>query len=145
MTDTRESAVQITNYLFFDGQCAEAFRFYAQTLGGKLERLLTAGESPAGASMPAEARNRIMNAYLSFGDQALRGSDWMAERPYEPPQGFYVSLSLEAEGEARRIFKTLAEGGAVRMPIEKTFFAACFGMLVDRFGIPWMIIGRRTP
>jgi PhnB protein len=136
--------MRITNYLFFDGRCAEAFRFYAQALGGKLERLLTAGESPGGEAMPAEARARIMHAYLTFGDQVLMGSDWMADRPFEPPQGFYVTLDIEESSQAERIFAALAADGTIRVPLETTFFAARFGMLVDRFGIPWMIIGRRT-
>ncbi|HEX5340789.1 MAG TPA: VOC family protein [Gammaproteobacteria bacterium] len=131
--------MQITNYVFFDGRCAEAFRFYEQLLGGKIKALLRAGDVPGSEAVPAVARERIMHAYLSLGDQGLMGSDWMAERPFEPPQGFYVALSIEDLGEAERVFKALAEGGTVRASFEPTFFAPGFGMLVDRFGVPWMI------
>lgn len=131
--------MQITNHLFFDGQCADAFRFYEQLLGGTLRALVPAGEMPGEHAVPAASRDRIMHAYLQLGDQALMGSDWLAERPFEPPQGFYVSLSLDNTGEAERTFEALAEGGTVHMKFEPTFFAHGFGMLVDRFGIPWMV------
>ena len=131
--------MQITNHLFFDGQCAEAFRFYEQLLGGKLKALLPAGDVPGDNAVPAASRDKIMHAYLLLGNQALMGSDWLADRPFEPPQGFYVSLSIDPLSEAERIFNSLAENGTVRTPFAPTFFAHGFGMLVDRFGIPWMI------
>ncbi|MGH8401029.1 MAG: VOC family protein [Gammaproteobacteria bacterium] len=131
--------MQITNYVFFDGRCAEAFRFYEQLLGGKIEALLRAGDVPGGETTSAAARDRIMHARLIIGDQALMGSDWMAERPFEPPQGFYVSLYIEDVAVAKRTFDALTEGGAIRVAFAPTFFAHGFGMLVDRFGVPWMI------
>jgi PhnB protein len=131
--------MQLTNYLFFDGQCKAAFGFYEQALRGRIDMMLPASEGPGGDAMPTAPGERIMHARLTLGDQMLMGSDWMAERPFESPQGFFVSLSVDTAAEAERVFAALAEGGQVRTPLETTFFAARFGMLVDRFGIPWMV------
>jgi len=131
--------MSLTAYLFFDGQCEAAFTFYAQCLHGKLDMLLRASEAPGCEAMPTATRDRIMHARLSIGDQVLMGSDWMSDKPFERSQGFYVSLGVGSVAEAGRMFAALAENGEVRMPLEKTFFSAAFGMLVDRFGTPWMV------
>ncbi|MGA9423401.1 MAG: VOC family protein [Rhodanobacteraceae bacterium] len=131
--------MKLIPYLFFDGECRVAFEFYAECLRGKIEMVSKAGDAPGGESMPAAARERIMHVRLAVGGQTLMGSDWMADRPFERPQGFSVSLDVESVAEAERIFAAFAEDGTVRMPLEKTFFAERFGMLVDRFGISWMI------
>jgi PhnB protein len=131
--------MQLTNYLFFDGQCKAAFEYYEQCLRGHNDMMLPASEGPNGDAMPEAAGNRIMHARLTIGEQALMGSDWMAEQPFERPQGFSVSLGVDSTAEAERVFAALADGGQVRTPLEATFFAARFGMLVDRFGIPWMV------
>lgn len=130
--------MQINAYLFFDGRCAEAFQFYERVLGGKIDFMQTAGESPARDQMPPEQHDSIMHVRMSVGDQVLMGSD--APPPhFEQPRGFYVSLGIEDPAEAERIFNALAEGAQVRMPLQKTFWAGRFGMLVDRFGTPWMV------
>jgi PhnB protein len=131
--------MQLNPYLNFDGQCAEAFRFYEQLLGGKIETMLTRGESPVAGEVPAAWHDRILHARLTVGDQVLMGSDGPPGE-YEKPQGIYISLQVDTPGDARRIFEALAQGGAVTVPFEKTFWAAGgFGMLVDRFGTPWMV------
>lgn len=130
--------VKVTPYLNFNGQCAEAFRFYEQLFGGKIEYLATFGETPAMENVPAEMSDRVMHATLTFGGQSLMGSDGMPDR-YQKPQGTYVSLHFKDTAEGERIFNALAENGSVEMPFEKTFWAAGFGMLTDRFGIPWMV------
>ena len=131
--------MRVNPYLNFDGQCAEAFRLYERVLGGKIEAMMTYGESPMGGEVPAESRDRVLHARLVVGDQALMASDSPPEM-YQKPQGLHVSLNVEQPADAQRIFDALAENGTVTMPFEKTFWAAGgFGMLVDRFGTPWMV------
>jgi PhnB protein len=139
MTTTKSNPVQAVNpYLIFDGQCEAAFKFYEQCLGGKIEAMITNGNSPIVDQVPVERHNQILHARLVVGDQVLMGSDSPPEH-YEKPQGFSVSLNIDAPAEAERIFNTLAEKGTVRLPLQETFWAARFGMLVDQFGTPWMI------
>ncbi|HXU44720.1 MAG TPA: VOC family protein [Thermoanaerobaculia bacterium] len=128
-------------YLFFDGNCAEAMRFYESALGGKIEMMSTHAESPMAAEAPPGMADRIMHARLALDGQALMASDAMAGEPYEGMKNFSLSLSYPTAEEAKRIFGVLAEGGRVNMPIEKTFWSEAFGMLVDRFGTPWMVSG----
>jgi PhnB protein len=130
--------VQINPYLHFNGQCEEAFNFYAQCLGGKIDFMLTYAGTPVEQHVPAEWQSKILHATLAVGDQILQGADGPPET-YKEPQGFSVSLNLKDPAKAERIFHTLAENGKVQMPLQKTFWAALFGMLVDQFGIPWMI------
>ena len=125
-------------YLLFNDQCEAAFKFYEQCLGGKIEAMITNGNSPMADKIPAERHDKILHARLVVGDQVLMGSDCPPEH-YEKPQGFSVSLNIDTPTEAERIFRSLAENGGVRMPLQQTFWAARFGMLVDQFGIPWMI------
>jgi PhnB protein len=87
---------------------------------------------------PPEWRNKIMHARLTVGDAVLMGSDSPPDH-FEEMKGFYVALNIEAPADAERIFHALAENGTVRMPLQETFWAARFGMLVDQFGVPWMI------
>ncbi|MBW4619004.1 MAG: VOC family protein [Cyanosarcina radialis HA8281-LM2] len=130
--------MQVNPYLMFDGQCEAAFKFYEQCLGGKIEAMMTYKESPMAEETPLESRDRIMHASLNVGEQVLMGSDEPSDR-METPQGFYVSLHFKDPVEAERIFYALTEKGTVKMPLQETFWAARFGMLVDRFGTPWMI------
>ncbi len=126
-------------YLSFDGSCAEAFRFYEQVFGGKIDGMFTFGESPMADQTPPELRDKVMHARLVVGDQAIMASDAPPGR-YSKPQGLYVSIHVDKAADAQRIFNALAENGTVEMPFEKTFWAAGgFGMLVDRFGTPWMV------
>ena len=130
--------MQIHPYLLFKGDCEQAFQYYEKALGGKIEAMIRHEGTPAEAHVSSEWRRKIMHARLAVGDQALMGSDAPLER-FERPQGFSVSLQVKSPAEAERVFNSLAEGGTVRMPLQQTFWSARFGMLVDRFGIPWMI------
>lgn len=134
--------MQLNPYLFFDGQCEAAFRFYETTLGGKIVAMMTNEEAPEGAEMPAENkdawRKKIMHARLVLGETVLMGSD-TPPAYREGVKGFFVTVNIADAATAERVFHALVEGGTVRMPIAETFFAHRFGMLVDRFGIPWMI------
>jgi PhnB protein len=124
-------------YLNFDGTCREAFEFYAGLLGGELE-IITHGGSPIAGEVPSEMHDAVLNAYLKAGDFELMASDVPAGR-HSGMSGVYVSLHLDDVSQAERIWAGLMDGGEVQMPLEQTFWAARFGMGVDRFGTPWMI------
>ena len=123
--------------LSFDGQCEAAFKFYERCLNGKITFMLTWGDSPMANDPPQEWSSKIVHATLVVGNTRLQGSD-PAPGSYESPRGFGITLS-PSEGDAERLFTELAEGGTVRMPLQKTFWAVHFGVLTDRFGIPWVI------
>jgi PhnB protein len=125
-------------HLHFRGNCAEAFRFYAETLGGKIVFAMTYGESPAGAETPRDFRDKIIHARLDFGGQFLLGCDAPPDR-FQTPQGFNVMAAIDQPDDAERAFKALSDGGTITMPFGETFWAKRFGMCTDRFGIPWMI------
>jgi len=126
-------------YLFFDGNCAEAMRFYARVFGGRIELMQTFGESPASADVAPDKANRIMHARLVIDGRVLMASDAVTDEPFEGARGFALSMNYESVAEAHRVFQELADGGTVQMPVQETFWAAAFGMLVDRYGTPWMI------
>ena len=123
--------------LSFDGQCEAAFKFYERCMNGKITFMLTYGDSPMARDAPAEWSGKIAHATLVIGSTRLLGSD-PAPGAYEMPKGFCIMLS-PAEPDAERLFADLAEGGTVQLPLQQTFWAARFGMLRDRFGIPWAI------
>ena len=130
--------MQLNPHLHFNGQCEAAFKFYEKCLGGKIVVLMTYGESPAVEQTPPDWGNKIIHGTLALGDQVLTGADVPPDE-YEKPKGFYVLLNVGGAAEADRIFNALAEMGAVQMPVQETFWALRFGMLVDQFGTPWMI------
>ena len=136
--------MRLNPYLFFDGTCAEAFAFYAATLGGKVLMSTTVGESPMAGHLPAEQHHKILHARVAIGDQVLMGSDSTMEAA-ERAGGFTVTLTVDEPAEAERVFAALAEGGTVRMPLQETFWAHRFGTVADRFGTPWMVNCERTP
>jgi PhnB protein len=130
--------MRLNPHLTFNGQCEAAFKFYEKCLGGKIVMMMTYGDSPMAEQTPPDWRKNIIHATLALGDQVLTGADTAPER-YQKPQGFSVLLNVGATAEADRIFKVLAEKGTVQMPIQETFWALRFGMLVDQFGTPWTI------
>jgi PhnB protein len=132
---------QLDVYLTFNGNCADAMRFYERTLNGKLEMLMTHAESPMAAQAPPGSADRIMHARLVIDGRVLMASDSMVGQPYEGMKGFSLSLIYPTVADAQRVFDALAKGGQVHMPLQKMFWAEAFGMLVDRFGTPWMING----
>jgi PhnB protein len=142
-----EHTMQLNPYLTFNGQCEAAFKFYEKALDGKIEAMFPHAGTPAESHVPAEWRNKILHARLSVGNSILMGSDCPPAGPgrYEEPRGFSVSLQIKEPAEAERIFHALAEKGMVKMPIQQTFWSVRFGMLVDRYGIPWMINCEEAP
>jgi PhnB protein len=129
-------------YLFFDGRCEEAIEFYRDTLGAKVTVLMRFKDSPEPhqpGMLPPGAENKVMHASFSIGDATLLASDGrcLGKPKFE---GFSLTLSVPNDAEAERLFASLGEGGQVQMPLTTTFFSSRFGMLADRFGVPWMII-----
>ncbi len=130
--------MQMNPYLLFNGQCEAAFKTYADCLGGKIEAMIPHSGTPAEQGVPPEWRDKMLHARMTVGNEVLMGSD-APPGHYQEPQGFSVSLEVKDPAEGERIFRALADKGAVHMPFQKTFWAERFGMLTDRFGTPWMI------
>lgn len=130
--------MQFNPYLNFGGNCEEAFRFYADLLGGKIEMMQTFGDSPMAKDTPADWHGKVMHASLTVDGRQLMGSDGPADRR-EKMQGFALALAAKDVAEAERLFSALSEGGTVVMPLQETFWAERFGMATDRFGTPWMV------
>ena len=132
--------MKVNTFLNYGGNCAEAFRFYEKHLGGKIEMMMTRGEMPGQSDDVApESKNSIVYASMTIGGTSIMASDVPADR-FQPMRSVYLSLGLDSDAEAERLFKLLAEGGELFMPMQDTFFASRFAMLRDKFGTSWMII-----
>jgi PhnB protein len=129
-------------YLGFNGNCAEAMRFYEVALDGKLEILMSGADSPMAAQIPQEFAHRILHARLALKDGGyLYGGDAPAHIPFEGIRGTSIALNFATTEEANRVFDKLSPGGKINMPMAPSFWAKSFGMLVDRFGTPWIVNG----
>ena len=126
-------------YLFFGGNCREAFTRYQEVLGGEVT-ILTMKDVP-GETPPPEMADVVIHAALTDGDNVLMGSDDPTTDSFGPVQGMMVTYDAADVAEANRVFDALAEGGTVNQALEPTFFSVAFGMCTDRFGTPWMIVG----
>jgi PhnB protein len=127
-------------YVNFAGTCAEAFRFYEQHLGGTITMLMTHGQAPDQSKVNPDWKDAVLHARISIGGTELMGADIPTAQPM---RSSYLSLNVETDAEAERIFSALSDGGEVFMPMQETFFATRFGQLRDRFGLNWMIIHER--
>jgi PhnB protein len=127
--------VKLAVHLTFAGHCADAFRFYQRVLGGTDLRTFRWGDAPGSSDMPADW---LVHASLTLGGYELMGAD-VATAQYERPRGFYVYHAVATRADAERIFAALSDGGSVVMPLSQTFWSPCFGVLVDRYGVPWEI------
>jgi PhnB protein len=130
--------MQMTTYLSFRGQCEEAFKFYQESLGAHLGPIFRYAGTPLADQVPADWQDKVMHGSLTVGEHVLMGGDVAPDR-YEEPQGISLSLQITDTTEAEHVFRELSKNGRVVMPLEKTFWAARFGMVVDRFGIPWLV------
>ena len=130
----------LTTYVNFSGRCAEAFRFYEQHLGGKIGDDDDARAISRPEPDPADWRHAVLHARMDLGGTTLLGADIPNAQPM---RSAYLSLDVESDGEAERIFSALADGGRTFMPMQETFFATRFGQLQDQFGINWMILHAR--
>jgi PhnB protein len=129
-------------YLAFNGNCAEAMKFYERALGGKLELLMRNADSPFAAQTPKEHADRIMHARLALpGGGSLYAGDCPPQMPYGGIQGLSLTLNFDTVEEATRAFNALGDGGKIVMELQPMFWAKIWGMLTDRFGTPWIING----
>lgn len=133
-------------YLAFNGNCAEAMRFYERALGGKIEIMMSGADSPMAADIPKESAHRILHARLALSDGGLLyAGDAPEHMPYEGIKGVSITLNYESVSEAKKVFDALAAGGQVTMPMQAAFWAKTWGMLVDKFGTPWIVNGELLP
>jgi PhnB protein len=136
--------MNLTFHIAFDGCCEEAFRLYERCLGGKLITMLKWSDTPMAAEAPPGFADKILHATLQIGASTLAGADSMPDQ-YEAPKGFHVLLGIADPTEAERVFAALAEGGNITVPLQKTFWAAVFGVVTDRFGVSWEINCETAP
>jgi len=134
--------MKLTTYLNYGGNCAQAFRFYEQHLGGKITEIATHGQVPGGSNVPPDMKDSVMHARMSIGGTEIMASDVQPDR-FQPMRSVYLALSAGSTEEAERIYGLLSEGAEIFMPMQETFFAFRFGMLRDKFGTSWMIIHER--
>ena len=133
--------MSLSTYLFFDGNCREAFEFYRSVFGGEFSALMTFGDGPSEMNVPEEERERIMHVSLPIGSGVLMGSDSTSAFGPAPVAGDNFAISIEGESREHcdEVLAKLSEGGTVKMPMDETFWGAYFGCWIDRFGINWMI------
>ena len=143
---SQAAGLQPIPYLSFNGNCAEAMRYYEKVLGGTIKVMMSGAQSPMADQIPKEFANRILNAQLELpGGSFLYAGDAPAHVPYEGIKGVTIALNYDRIEDAEAIFNTLVEGGQVTMPFGPTFWAKKFGMLIDKFGVPWIINGELQP
>jgi PhnB protein len=130
--------MQVNPYLFYNGNCEAALKYYQKVLGAQIEAILTYDGGPAEMPVPPEYKKKVMHSKITIDGEVLMASD-APPGHFHQPQGFSVALQVEDPADAERRFKALAEGGTVNMPFGKTFFSRGFGMCVDQFGQPWMV------
>jgi PhnB protein len=130
--------MKIHAYLTFNGQCEEAFKFYADCLNGSLE-LMRFGESPEARNVPEQFHQRVMHVCLTSGDQMLMAADSIPGMPYEGIKGCSISLQVENVPEAERLYETSSANGRVQLELQATAWATRFAVFTDQFGVSWMI------
>ena len=129
--------MQLHTYVNYGGNCEQAFRYYEQHLGGKITMLMRHGEQPGPSGAPADWNGKVLHARMSLAGTELLGADIPG---YEPMRSAYLSLTVDSDAEADRVFGLLSDGGQIFMPMQETFFASRFAMLRDRFGTSWMLL-----
>ena len=134
--------MRLNTYLNYGGNCAQAFRFYEEHLGGKIIAMTTHGQMPDPSSVDPNWKDKVLHARITLGETALFGADVPADR-FKPMRSAYLTLSGDSIAEAERIYALLSEGGEIFMPMEETFFAYRFAMFRDKFGTSWMLINER--
>src|SRR5207253_264166 len=132
--------MKMNTYVNFSGSCTEAFRYYEKHLGAKVGMMMTHAQSPVQGRVNPDWKDAILHARLSIGDTELMGADIPNA---EPMRSAYLTLGMDSDTDAERVFSALSDGGQVLMPIQETFFASRFGQVRDRFGINWMILHER--
>jgi PhnB protein len=134
--------MQVQPYLFFDGKAEEAAEFYRRALGAEVTMLMRFKESPDPGSCAPGSEEKVTHMSLQIGKTQILASDGHCTgKPNF--QGFGLTITVDSEAEADRVFAALGDGGKVQMPLAKTFFSPRFGMIADRFGVLWMVIAER--
>ena len=128
--------MQIQPYLFFEGRCDEVIEFYRTALGAEVLMLVRFKDSPEPVAPGTE--EKVMHASVRIGKTTIHVSDGRCGGKASF-QGFGLSLTVDEDAEAKRLFEALCDGGQVQMPMAKTFFSPAFGMVVDRFGVLWLV------
>ncbi len=129
-------------YLTFDGTCTQAMRFYEKALNGRLTVLMSGGDSPMAEHIPKESAHRILHARLELDDNGLLfAGDCREDIAYEGIKGLSLTLNYDTIEQAERVFAALSEGGVITMPMQPAFWAKTWGMLIDKFGTPWIVNG----
>src|SRR5215467_2457111 len=132
--------MKLNTYVNFAGKCAEAFRFYEQHLGGRIGMMMTHGQAPDQSRVNPEWKDAVLHARISIGGTELMGADIPNAQPM---RSAYLTLGMDSDIDAERVFSALSEGGQILMAMQETFFASRFGQVRDRFGINWMILHER--
>ena len=130
--------MDLSTYLYFDGDCEQAFKFYETALNGRIVMMLKYDAAPSDQPVSPGTEGRVMHARLAYGERFLMASDTPVGK-FMKPQGFSVAVGVDTPAEAERVYTALAEGGTMHYPLAETFFAHRFGMLEDKFGVAWLI------
>ncbi len=131
--------MKVQAYVTFGGRCEEALEFYKKSIGAEVTSLIRWKDSPdAGMKPPPGFEEKIMNAALRIGETDLMADDGMGEKQAEF-KGMTLVIEVADDAEAKRVFTALGQGGSVTMALMKTFWTSSFGMLTDKFGVPWMV------
>lgn len=131
--------MKLYTYLNYGGNCRQAFEFYAAHLGGRITMMSTHADLPDQSHATPENRNDVLHARLELGETSVMGADVPKER-FKPMRSAYLTLILDSNEEAERVYGLLAENGEIFMKLEETFYAHRFAMLRDRFGTSWMLL-----
>jgi PhnB protein len=137
-TTKRRETMQMNVHLNFQGNCGEAFEFYKQVFGDSNAFTMKYGDAPGGSPVPPDWNDKVMHTSIKLGDGLLMGCD-APQGLSTPIGGFQISVESKDEGEVKRIYEALKEGGSVQMPLAPTFWSPMFGMCTDRFGVAWMV------
>ena len=129
--------MKMNTYVNFAGSCADAFRYYEKHLGAKAGMMMTHAQMPGPSRLGPEWKDKVLHGRIEIAGTELAGADIPSA---EPMRSAYLTLSVDSDADAERIFTALSDGGRVLMPMEETFFASRFGQVRDRFGINWMIL-----
>ena len=135
------SKINIIPYLFFAGRCEEALNFYREALGAQTDMIMRFNESPEPTPpgmLQAGFENKVMHASFRVGDVCLMASDGCDDK--SKFDGFRLALTVPTEAEAHKAFNALADGGSIMMPLSKTFWSPCYGMVTDKFNVGWMVM-----
>ena len=135
--------MQLHTYLNYGGNCADAFRFYEQHLGGKITMMMKHGEAPDQSQVRPELKDTVLHARMTIAGTEISAADVPPEL-FQPMRSAYLSLALDSAQDVERVYALLGDGGQIFMPIQETFFATRFAMLRDRFGTSWMLLNERA-